>query len=111
MLSQTKSSFETNVTEILEKSLYKAMMCFYQDGEDDDVNRVAKSHIEKACKTASETFSKEASKKLVGEIDKYIKSMGINISTSPADIKLYSAMGPVTGSITITPQTSEIKIT
>lgn len=111
MLSQTKRAFKTNVENILNDALYNSLTKFYRKGEDDDMNSLAENTISAAAKVVSETFSSEVAGQLVEEIDKYIKSIGISITTSPADIQLFNAMGPVTGSINITPQTSKITIT
>lgn len=110
MLSQTKPAFEKNVERILKDALYESLINFYCEGEDNDVNSLANSTILAAAMAVSETFSGRVAKSLVNEIDKYIKSMGIVISTTPANILLTSPAGPVTGSINITPQTSKITI-
>lgn len=110
MLQTAKPKFEKEVEKILKKSMYEAFKSTFSMGDEDVVNKHMENAIKESAKKFSESVAKEATIPLTDAIDEYIKASGLFINVTPAGIALTSPTGPVTGTITITPQTSNIII-
>lgn len=110
MLKTNKNKFEEDVYKILEDSMYTMLMGSFSNSGDELIDSYMEDKMDKASKEMAKRFAKSAYKPLTDAIEDHIKSSGIYINISPAGIALTSPVGPVTGTITINPQTSKIEI-
>lgn len=110
MLKQAKPKFESDLKKILTNAMYKAFVSMYSSGDDDTIDKYMKRTVEAGAKKFAETIANEAAIPLTDAIDEYIKASGLFVTVSPAGIALSGPTGPVTGTITISPQTSNINI-
>lgn len=110
MLKDNKLIFEDKVKGILEKSMYETLICTFNKGGDQLIDKYVQNNIHNMAESMAKTFSEIAAKPLTDYIDEHIKSAGININISPAALALSSSTGPVTGNIIINDATSKIEI-
>lgn len=110
MLKNAKSKFEKNVEDLLTDAMYHAFKCTYNASGDDLIDAYVEDSVNKYAKNFAKSVAEKATKPLTDAIDEYIKASGLFINISPAGIALTSPAGPVTGTITINPSTSNIEI-
>ena len=110
MLTTNIKKFETDVKQILESSMYETLTNSFIQSGDGVIDKYVKDGIDDAAKKMSKVFAESAAKPLTQAINDHIKSAGIIITIPPTAMALTCAVGPVTGTISVTPVTSNIEI-
>lgn len=115
MLSTSKEEFRQNVKKCIEESVEKglcdAMLAAFgedtTEGITTEVTNMRKKMSKEFAKKGKETISDKLVDGLVDAIDTYIRSIGIQITTSVPGT-LACSVGPVSGIINISP--NDVKI-
>lgn len=108
MLTVGKIKFQMELTKILSQAAQKAFESTVVSAGNAGVDAEASMEIKKTASKFGQTFAKEAASDMADAIMEFIKSADINIIYTPTT--LVSPTGPVTGVLTMTPMTSQIKI-
>lgn len=110
MLKDNKNKFDRDVHSILKNAMYNTLISSFSNSGDELIDSYSENKLNKVADRMATVFADKAAEPLTTAIEDHIKSLGLFINVLPSGIALSGATGPVTGSITITPQTSKIQI-